>query len=49
MQIELGVRRTWKGHGTKRCAIEKKDTFSYVPILSVLEKMLHNQSIFEQV
>lgn len=47
--MELGKRHTWKGYGNKRRAIEKVDTFSYIPILAVLERMLQNSSIFEQV
>ncbi|SMN02310.1 hypothetical protein SPONN_810 [uncultured Candidatus Thioglobus sp.] len=35
----MGKRRIWKGYGAKRRAVEKVDTFAYVPILKGLERM----------
>ena len=47
--MELGIKYVWKGSGLTRRMVQKKDTFSYVPILAVLERMLQNSSIFQEV
>lgn len=49
VEVELGIKYVWKGSGLTRRMVQKKDTFSYVPILAVLERMLQNSSIFQEV
>ena len=45
--VELGIKYVWKGSGLMRRMVQK-DTFSNVPILAVLGRMLQN-SIFQDV
>lgn len=45
----LGTYSSWKTHGMQRQLVNVKDEFVYIPILEVLERMLQNQTIFEEV
>lgn len=47
--MTLGSYQAWLTHGTGRQLVEVKDEFVYVPLLQVLERMLQNDSIFEEV
>ena len=47
--MTLGSHQAWQTHGTGRQLVEVKDEFVYVPLLQVLERMLQNNSIFEEV
>ena len=49
VRVSLGTHHVWKKNGPKRRLVEVSDYFMYVPIKDVLERMLQNDTIFEEV
>ena len=48
MKVTLGVKRKASGHGTKRCLVEKVESFVYVPILETLQVLLNDEGIMAE-
>ena len=49
MRISLGERNVWKGRGSSRKLVVKKDEMYYVPLLKTLESLLQNETIIAEV
>ena len=49
VQLTLGTYYQWKGEGPKRKIVKVKDSFTYVPILKMLEAMMKNPAVMEEV
>lgn len=47
--VFLGERRVWKGIGRKRQYVTKKDEAFYVPLMSTLQSLLNNKTVFQEV
>ena len=49
VENKLGSTTEWITRGSKRRIVEKLHTFSYIPILEVLQQMLKNDGIYDEV
>ena len=47
--MKLGERRVWKGSGAKRSCVTKGDEMMYIPILTTLQALLSNDTIYSEV
>ena len=49
VRVLLGERRQWKGRGSKRRCVIKRDEVMYIPLLDTLQSLLNNESILAEV
>ena len=49
LACELGTSFRYQQTGVKRRLVEVTETAQYIPLLSNLERLLNNQSIFQEV